>query len=86
MPGMTSLNPRPYAAAGASVDQVLRLEEFRRRHPSVEIASPRQNETPAWSAIWDTERGYDQISRYELRTLLDNLEDTFDVEGPEPGE
>jgi len=60
-------------------DQVERLRQFRTAHPEVEISSPRQNETTAWIAIWDTENGYDQISRFHLRDLLDVLEARFDA-------
>ena len=60
------------------MDQVVRLEEFRRCHPAVEITSPRQNQTRAWKAVWDTEHGYDEINRFDLMQLLNHLELKFD--------
>lgn len=70
----------PYAVAGGSVDQVVRLEGFRQRHPNVEITSPRQNQTRAWKAVWDTEHGYDEINRFDLGQLLSYLERKFEAE------
>ena len=62
-----------------NIDQVVRLEAFRKSHPSVEITSPRQNGTRAWKAIWDTEHGYDEINRFDLSQMLNQLEDKFDT-------
>lgn len=76
----------PYQQYGAhgvgrelGVDQVVRLEAFRKRHPSVEITPPRANGSRAWKAVIDTETGYDELNRFELRELLDILEARFDV-------
>lgn len=76
-----------YSAHGVgrdrSVDQIVRLEDFRKRHPGVEITSPRQNGATAWKAIVDTETGYDEINRFELRDVLDILEARFGTPGTE---
>jgi hypothetical protein len=64
------------------VDQVVRLREFRQRHPHVMVTSPRQNETPSWRATWiedgDDEAPVTEIKSYDLRPLLDRLEARFD--------
>lgn len=75
---MVSHNPDLPVVTGGSVDQVIRLKAFQQRHPEIEITSPRKNGSRAWKAVWDTEHGYDEINRFDLRTLLDNLEDKFD--------
>lgn len=66
---------------GAYVDQVLRREMFQKAHPSVEIHSPRQMGGREWVATWDEENGSTTITRFELRDILDVLEDRFGVPG-----
>lgn len=72
--------PRPLSAAGGSVDQVVRLEAFRRRCPGVVILSPRQTGGREWLATWDEENGSTTITRSFLKALLDRLEDRFPAE------
>lgn len=64
---------------GHYVDQVLRKERFLRAHPSVGISSPRQLGGSEWVATWDEENGSTTIHRFELRDVLDVLEDRFGV-------
>jgi hypothetical protein len=62
-------------------DQVVRLEQFRRRCPGVTILSPRQTGTRDWFAEWDEQNGSTTVTRPELRQVLDILEERFG--GPE---
>jgi len=65
------------------VDQVVRKEAFMHANPSVEILSPRQLGGREWVATWDEERGSTTIHRFELRDVLDVLEERFGVPGEE---
>ena len=55
-----------------AVDQVVRQQEFQQAHPEWRIWVDRD------SHIWHAERmiegGRDKVTRYELRSLLDELE------------
>jgi hypothetical protein len=66
---------------GKYVDQVLRKERFMRANPSVEIMSPRQLGGNEWVSTWDEERGSTTIHRFELREVLDVLEERFGIPG-----
>lgn len=55
----------------------MRLREFQKAHPDVEITSPRQNASRAWKAVLDEGNGYTEVNRFELRELLDDLEKRF---------
>jgi hypothetical protein len=75
---MTDRNQlHPVSESGGSVDQVPRLEAFRRDHPGVSILSPRQLGGRDWLATWDEEAGSTTITRWELRSLLDALDKRF---------
>jgi hypothetical protein len=69
------------ASAVRWVDQVVRLEAFRRRNPGVMIQSPRQAGGRDWIASWDEEEGSMTITRPELRDVLDIVEERFGVPG-----
>ncbi|HEX6527656.1 MAG TPA: hypothetical protein VF070_47715 [Streptosporangiaceae bacterium] len=57
---------------GASFpDQVSRRERFKAAHPQVRITFV----GPAWQAVIPLPDGEDVITRYELRDLLDVLEE-----------
>jgi hypothetical protein len=51
-------------------DQVVRQQRFEAAHPEVLIVFL----GPAWQAVVPTEAGEDVLTRYELRGLLDVLE------------
>jgi hypothetical protein len=68
---------------GKYVDQVLRKERFMRANPSVAILSPRQLGGREWVATWDEENGSNTVTRFELRDVLDILEERFGVPGAE---
>jgi hypothetical protein len=55
-----------------AVDQVVRREEFEKRHPQWRIWCDRNRHI--WHAERMIEGGRDKVTRYELRTLLDELE------------
>jgi hypothetical protein len=63
------------------VDQVLRRERFQRANPTVQILSPRQLGGRDWVATWDEEQGSTTVHRFELRDVLDVLEERFGVPG-----
>jgi hypothetical protein len=67
----------PLSEVRGSPDQVMRLREFRKARPDVEISSPRQNASRAWKAVFGEANGYTEINRFELRELLDDLEKRF---------
>lgn len=80
-------NPRIRAAGGVGkvVDQVVRREEFAKRHPEITITSPRENGTYRYRADWLTvsadpkqDGKPDFEARIELRDLLNYLEAKFD--------
>jgi hypothetical protein len=52
------------------VDQVVRLEEFRKEHPDIEVSY----RVSYWEAVTKQENGETIITRYELGDLLDKLE------------
>ena len=52
-----------------------------RANPSVAIHSPRQTGKIEWLATWDEENGSRTITRRELRSILDVLEERFGVPG-----
>jgi hypothetical protein len=53
-------------------DQVVRLEQWKARHPDVEIQNP---DYPNGSQLWGARRGGEVLcSEYELRSLLDHLD------------
>lgn len=54
-----------------------------RANPSVEIYSPRQTGKNDWLATWDEENGSTTVTRYELRNVLDVLEERFGVPNDE---
>lgn len=60
--------------ACAPSDQVDRLKRFRREHPEVEIISS----TP-WEATIPEPDGERTIVRWELRELLDRLDELLDA-------
>lgn len=72
--------------SGKYVDQVLRKERFMRANPSVAIHSPRQTGKIEWLATWDEENGSATITRHELRSILDVLEERFGVPGEDASE
>lgn len=74
----------PHNATGHEppyVDQVIRKERFLHAYPSVEIHSPRKMGGNEWVATWDEENGSNTITRFELRDILDILEDRFGMPG-----
>jgi len=68
---MTGPRPRLRAAAGEP-DQVPRLIAFRRRHPDVTITLD-----GFWRAVIPAPNGETVICRYELRDLLDKLDEVL---------
>ena len=47
-----------------AVDQVIRLERFRKDHPGVTVMSPRQmGSANEWLAMWDEETGPAMVMR-----------------------
>ena len=60
------------AGIDAAVDQVVRQNEFEAAHPEWRIWCNRDNH------VWHAERlidgGHDNLVRYDLRSLLDELE------------
>jgi hypothetical protein len=73
------MGPHSITDDGGYVDQVKRRERFQRHNPSVTILSPRQLGGRKWVASWDEETGSTTITRFELRDVLDVLEDRFGV-------
>jgi hypothetical protein len=65
---------------------VKRQKRFLRANPSVAIHSPRQTGKIEWLATWDQENGSTTITRYELRSILDVLEERFGVPGKDGSE
>jgi hypothetical protein len=61
---------RPRVLPGGEVDQVPRLMEFRTHHPEITIKLD-----GFWRAIVPAENGQTVISRYELRDVLDELDE-----------
>jgi hypothetical protein len=57
-------------------DQIVRLNEFKRRWPVVTVTPPdcTYSGCGRWVAWWPEENGSSTISRYELFDLLDELE------------
>jgi hypothetical protein len=53
------------------VDQVPRREEFQRKHPEVTITPPGRTAGALWRALVQNR----EITRYELKDLLDALEE-----------
>lgn len=70
---------------GRYVDQVLRKERSMRANPSVEIHSPRQLGSSEWLATWDEEDGSVTVTKFELRLILDVLEERFGVPDGQEG-
>jgi hypothetical protein len=64
-------------AAHPALDQVLRLQQFRRRHPEVDIQHRRE---PGWhwEACWRGPDGTTVLADYELAGLIDRLEAALD--------
>ena len=62
------------------VDQVPRREAFERAYPEVEITY----HGPYWRAIVPDQAGETVVNRYELRALLDKLEELTADDG-KPG-
>jgi hypothetical protein len=56
-------------------DQVPRLNAFRAAHPDIEITSPLESLSNFWTAYKD---GVVVCVRYDLRRLLDKLEESCD--------
>jgi hypothetical protein len=59
---------------GPDHDQVPRLLEFRKAHPDVIVAFG----GPFWQAIVPEPRGETVITRYELKALLDKLDELLE--------
>jgi hypothetical protein len=68
---MTDVPTPQLDAAGGESDQVPRLLEFRRQHPDVRV----EFGGPFWQAIIPEPRGETVITRYELKALLDKLDE-----------
>jgi hypothetical protein len=60
---------------GFEADQVPRLLAFRERHPDVTITL-----SGFWRAIIPAENGETVVTRYELRDVLNKLDELFDGE------
>ena len=73
------MGPHGVRAIGAdnAVDQVKRLNAFRKAHPAADISSPRQNGLRAWQATWSEAGISTTVTRLELRDLLDELDRRF---------
>lgn len=61
----------------AWADQVLRLNEFKKRWPVVTICPP-ASYNGRWVAEWPEENGSSTVTRYELGELLDVLQERFE--------
>lgn len=57
-------------------DQIVRLNEFKRRWPIVTVTPPDDTYgyVGRWIATWPEEKGSSTVTRYELFDLLDELE------------
>lgn len=67
---MNERRPDLHAISGGSEDQVVRRARFESAHPDIRIARV----GAAWQTTIPTDTGEDVVTRYELRTLLDELE------------
>jgi hypothetical protein len=63
---------------GNGYDQVVRKAAFLVRHPDAEFTGPRRSLTGRWHVRVPSADGDIEISRYELKDLLDYLEWRFD--------
>jgi hypothetical protein len=63
---------RRHRTAAQTGDQVARLEQWKARHPDVDIQNP---DYPRGGQLWFARRGGEVLcSEYELRVLLDHLD------------